>query len=33
MQQMEATSNPKYREMLERALADLDNELNRLGSE
>jgi len=33
VQQMEATSNPKYREMLERALADLDHELNRLGSE
>lgn len=32
-QQMEAASNPKYRQMLERALADLDKELNRLGSE
>jgi len=33
LQDMASARNPKYREMLERALADLDNELNRLGSE
>jgi hypothetical protein len=33
VQQMEAAANPKYRQMLEKALADLDNELKRPGSE
>jgi hypothetical protein len=33
VQQMEAASNPRYRQMLERALRDLDKELNLLGSE
>jgi hypothetical protein len=32
-QQMETASNPKYRQMLERALADLDKELKGLGAE
>ena len=32
VKQMEAASNPKYRQMLEAALADLDNQLNGLSS-
>ena len=33
LQQIQAASNPKHREMLVRALADLDNQLKSLGSE
>lgn len=33
VKQMEAASNPRHRQMLEAALADLDNQLNGLSSE
>jgi hypothetical protein len=33
LQQMQAATNPKHREMLGRALADLDNQLKSVSSE